>query len=226
MPFRRKKRPIRRRRKKLTIAKVNKKVNRLLNKQERKYIDSTLTYTGVDNVGSVHLLNINNILEGVGDNDRIAQKLTLKSLQIKGQMTVGYGLTPDNFNQMRIMLIKYKTNGSTTPPISAVLQYHDPTVYTDELQMNSLYKKNSPFKFKIIYDKVHLLGYKLASANNTHTYTPKRFMITHKITDGDLHYTDSANPTGWTYALMYFSDSSAVNNPSISFVSRVTFVDQ
>ena len=225
MPFRRKKRPIRRR-KKLTVAKVNRKVNRLLGKQEKKYADTTLTYTGVDSSGSVNLLNIPNIIEGVGDTDRIGQKITLKSINIKGQLTVGHGLTPDNFNQLRIMLVKYQTHGSTTPPISAILQYHDPAVYTDEIQMNSLYKKNSTFKFKILYDKVHLLGYKLAAANNTHTFTPKRFKISHKVTNGDLHYTDVANPTGWTYALMYFSDSSAVNNPSISFVSRVTFVDQ
>lgn len=225
MPYRRKKRTMKRRRPRTTIATVNRKVNSLIKKQEKKYADAILNYNGVDNTGAVNLLNINNILEGVGDTDRIGQKITLKSINIKGQLVVGHGVAFDDFNQMRIMLVKYMTHGSTIPPISAILQYHDPATYSNEVQMNSVYKKNSTFKFKILYDKVHLLGYKLGHNASTHTYTPKRFKISCKVTNGDLHYTDLANPTGWSYALMYFSDSAAVSNPSISFVSRVTFVD-
>lgn len=213
------------RRSKTTIAKVNKKVNRLINKQEKKFIDTIVTYSPVTTTASHNNLSIPSIAEGSTANEREGQKITLKSIQIKGQMEVGYGTNPDNFNQMRIILVKYMTHGSTPIPMNQILQQYDPATYASETQMQSVYRKNSTFRYKVLYDKVHLLTYRLAEASGTHTYVPIQFRINCKVKNGDLHYSDVGNPTGWAYSLLYFSDSGAVSNPHISFVSRVTFVD-
>lgn len=225
--FRKKRKTLR---KKLTLRKVNKKVNALANKIETKWIDGHMVYNDVDTTGSEKSLELNNIVEGTAANERVGQKITVKSITIKGQMIVGVGVVaPDLYNQLRLILIKYKTHGASTPAITDILQFGSAATYTNEVRMNSLYKKRSQYTFKILYDKVHHLGYQLGPHIHTsgtmyNNEKPKRFAI-HVKCDDTLEYTDSGHMTGWSYQLMFFSDSGAMNYPQISYVSRVNFQD-
>lgn len=227
MPFRKKSK----KRTKLTLGKINKKVNSLMTAVERKFRSGYKSYTGVDSVGTYQDLNIPYIAEGTNVNQRVGAKIVLKSIQIKGQMLVGAGVAPDAYNQMRIILVKYRTHGNSSAnandkiALSDLLQHASNASYSSETRMNSLYKKQSQFQFKILYDKVHLLGWHLGVDGSTTTPHPKRFRINVNCKDAIIEYKDNGEPAKDTYAMLYFSDSGTANNPSISYTWRINFVD-
>lgn len=185
---------------------------------EYKYADSTQVMTSIGvNFTGTHLLPDLDSGTGTGTpaNDRIGDTVNLRYLQARIAMDVG-----DTTNVVRLIVVCFPTLSGTTG-ISDVLQYPSVILGDSRLPIQSLYKKDSAVKFKVLYDKVH-------SVNST---TKGVKIINLKIplpkTGLKLTYADgtSVQPEKNIINIYAASDSTVAPNPGIVGNTRATYND-
>lgn len=212
-------------RSKLTLAKVNKKVNSLMDAVEIKHTSSTLD-VNVTNTPLNLDLNVPNIIEGTSQEERVGQKIVITKIQLKGQIQMVYSsLTPslnDAYNQCRFILIMYQSTAGSSPVMDDILE--QPGTAGSKFVMNSLYKKNPKFKYRVLYDKVHNLYWRNASGYVGGCPNIKNLNITRKL-NHEVHYSTTGLITGWIPLLMIVSDSGALNHPQFAYTSRISYKD-
>lgn len=212
---------------KLTLSKVNKKLNNLIGSVEQKQVMQNYEKVSMTTTPTYYAFNIPNITQGPGElQERVGDKILLKKIQVKMQLQIGENLTTslnDNYNQCRIILILYQTQQGVHPTMDDILNEQS-TSGAPILVMNSLYKKSPKFKYRVLYDKVHNLYWRNSSGATGGAVSIKNINIVRKLNQ-EIHYDGAAVPAGWVPALLVASDSAAVQHPYLSYCSRITYTD-
>lgn len=213
---------------KLTLSKINKKVNSLLSTVESKDMVTSYESDNITTTPTSYNFDIPLIPQGTGESDRIGEKINLTKLQAKIQLQIGDNAVSslnDNYNQMRLILILYQTQSSTgdVPTMDDILEVSSITGYP-QLVMNSLYKKNPKFKYRKLYDKVHNLYWRNSSGATGGAPQIKQISITRKL-NHEIHFAGVSLPTGWVPLLLVASDSAAIQHPLFSMNARISFTD-
>lgn len=109
-------------------AKLNKRqktqVKRLIGKRtEQKYFDLTYTYTQVDRAGILNVLS--NVPQGVAQQQRVGDRITMKSLELRITLYYNGSLVAYNTtHNVRVLLFRWTINNAGAPPImSNIFQY-------------------------------------------------------------------------------------------------------
>lgn len=211
--------------KKLTLSKVNKKINNLLTQVEKKSYHSYQNYTAVTSTPTISDCGLSSITESSTSFGRVGQKIQLKSIQMKGQMEIGQGTsssTNDNVNQIRLLLVKYDTHPTVNLTLSDILNT-DVSTATPEIVMSALYQKHPEFKYRVLYDKVHTLYWHNSSGTTGGAPTIKRFTINRKL-NFPVNY-DGSTLSGQSLALIAVSDSSVITHPVMCYDMRINYTD-
>lgn len=186
-------------------------------------------------------------------NIRLGDKITLKSIRIKGEITVGFGVAGDTDNRMRILLVHfpdYVQGQTNTQYIQRVLQMYDGGATGSTLPAYSAqyspYKNvitlqnNVPMdKYRVLYDKQFNLFNNLqaqapastpsgcsgasAKENWRHNFDIKVNFPKGLVCQYAKPLSDI--PDINNIMLMAVSDSSLPNHPVIRYCSRVKYMD-
>ena len=177
---------------------------------------------------------------------RLGDKITLKSLSIKGEVRGSFSASsaaePDN--RVRLMLVRFPeyTPGTTAATLtSQVLQQYPTstlTPYPSNLSTiyssykNTLDQNNSAqlVKYQVLYDRVHALSNPLSAADVVNSRQPwmREFTIKHRFKKGlVVQYGKplDTQPMLNNIVLIAISDSSVAPHPQINFVSRFKYMD-
>jgi len=208
---------------KLTLSKVNKKLNNLIGSVEIKQCLSAYQ-TSVTQTPIFYDFNIPTIAQGTGEQERVGEKIHLTKLQTKIQLQIGNsGISPnDSHNQVRLMVILYQAIQGAHPTMDDIMQ--SPSTGNSIMFMNSLYKKNPAFKYRVLYDKLHNLYWTNNSGATGGAPKVKNINIVRKINQ-EIHFDGQALPTGWLPCLLIASDSGAATHPEFSFNARLSYKD-
>ena len=147
--WRRKKRYRKKRYTKKLTYKVKRLQQKVYNNLQPGWIDTFMAPTAIGAGGDItgDFCNLENIAVGTEHDDRIGNKIVVKKLHLKGNISVASG---DIFNEVRIIIFSMPDVCSTgIPNIVDILQTGD---------LYSFYKKDSPVKYKIHYDKTWQLS--------------------------------------------------------------------
>lgn len=229
----------RRRLKKRVDARQNAKIARLqriVNSQlERKWIDDSSPATSITSGGSLtqSLINLENIYATgatVGGTTiipsshttRLGNKISLKKLTVKFHQV---NSNTDLYNNIRVIFFILPDPDNIalgTPAVTDILETAD---------WQSFYKKNSKFKYRILYDKTTTTGGWSDTVNTSLSAgvgipVAKNYTMTMTWKKGlPVHYKDEQanNPIKNQLWFLFISDSSAPNHPSIQTHSRLHF---
>lgn len=132
--------------KKITLKKVNKKVNLILRGIEVKRtlitIGGALTITN----GSVDWLT--GVDLNTGSDDRIGEMITAKNLRLRYRLHLVAASTHD-FELVRIMIVKQMQSLNTKPTAALILE---------NVSNDSFLNQSTGKRFKILYDRSHVLN--------------------------------------------------------------------
>jgi hypothetical protein len=206
---------------KLTLSKVNKKVNSLMVAEEKKFMD-VLHSGGVSTTTSVHPL-LDGLALGTTSQTRIGSVITGKSLSGRFEITAG-----DFTNQLRIFLLKSYVINDAAPTIGDILQYDDVNTFWE--LMTSPYKKNSNIKYSVLKNwRINIGGRITNNGDAAATSASQKKYITFNVNlrQTQLRYEtdDTASQNQYNYFLMAVSDSGAANHPTLNGISRLTYTD-
>lgn len=183
---------------------------------EWKYAEATQQLTPSQNFTGVTLLPRIDAGPGTGtEADRIGDEITARFLQTRVVIKSG-----DASNKCRIVIVKYPQSTGASG-IQDVMQFPTALVGDNRLPVQSLYKKESPVKFKILYDRLH----------STNTTTSEYKVLNIKVplpkTGLKLYYPDSSTvyPTKNLIDVYACTDSAVIPHPIITFNTRLTYVD-
>jgi len=175
---------------------------------------------------------------------RLGDKITLKSISIRGEVQCMFGSTAlaDTNNRVRLILVRFPeyVSGTTAATLtSQVLQQYattTPTPFPSNLSSiyssykNTIDQNNSApmVKYEILHDQTILLSNITSTACNGYSPWAKKFSITHRFKKGlVVQYGKplSTMPELNNVCLIALSDSSVAPHPSINFVSRFKYMD-
>ena len=154
-------------RKRSVDAAQNRKIKKLQNmvysQQEAKYIDDVFPLTTVSSTGFLTqtLMGLNTITATgatVGGSvipsshlTRLGNKINLKKIEVRFHML---NSTTDDYNRIRVICFSLAdpdtSSGLGLPTIGDILETAN--------DIQSFYKKNSVFRYKILYDRTHRTG--------------------------------------------------------------------
>lgn len=243
MPYKPKryKRKYKRKNKKSVDARQNAKIKKLQNmvysQQESKYIDDVTPLTTVNSTGFLtqSLIGYENItatgatVSGSvipsGHTTRLGNKINLKKLEVRFHMV---NSTTDDYNKIRVICFTLAdpdtSSGLGLPTVGDILETTS--------NLRSFYKKNSQFRYKILYDRTHSTGGCQSSTINPNFVgcggvpCSKDFKMVLRWPKGyPIHYKSSAPATPIKNQIwfLFISDSLSVNHPRISTISRLNF---
>ena len=186
-------------------------------------------------------------------NIRLGDKITLKSIAIKGEITVGFGVAGDTDNRMRILLVRmpeYRQGASNTAIIQKVLQMYDGGATGSPIPAYAA--QYSPYKnvittqnavpmekYEVLYDKQFNLFNNLqaqapastpsgCSGASTKENWRHNFSIRVNFKKGLVcQYSKPLSdiPDLNNLLLLAVSDSAVPNHPVIRYCSRVKYMD-
>ena len=243
------------------VAKLEKQIVPIQKTFEQRQMDYTSAVsTGYEGYALSHatsaawtlnsLMPTSNVLAGspvteFGDETRIGDKVTLKSLQIKGEVrgAVGTTVAAEASNRVRILLVRfpeYDAGTSAATLTSQVLQQYSTvspspfpsnlsTIYSSYKNKVDTYNTADLVKYEILYDKICLLNnyQKIEQASGGQNWRV-RFNIKKKFKNGlVVHYGKgtSSEPEINNIVLIMISDSSGTPHPDTNFVSRFKYMD-
>jgi len=177
-----------------------------------------------------------------GDNTRIGDKITLKSLSIRGEVRGAQGATNEKDSRVRILLVRFPqyTAGTTAAVLtSQVLQQYPTTTGSYPSNLSTIYSsyKNridqyntaEIVKYEVLYDKVCLLNNpNLIEQGAGQQNWRIKFNINHKFKRGlvcQYGKNLSNEPELNNIVLIMVSDSSVPVHPDTNFVSRFKYMD-
>ena len=170
---------------------------------------------------------------------RLGDKITLKSLSIRGEVRGTSGSELDS--RVRILLVKFKEyDPGTSAAIltSQVLQQYPTTTGSYPSNLSTIYSsyKNvidtantaDLVKYQVLYDKVFNMQDKSVAPSNAQNCWRYKFNINHKFKKGlvcQYGKVLSDEPELNNIVLIMISDSSVAPHPQTNFVSRFKYMD-
>jgi len=188
-----------------------KQVNRMINSREeyktflKGQVAQAMPLTAV-------ITSLSDISQGVTDNNRVGNHIHLKTL--KGTLTC---LAADSTNIMRVIIFKWKENDTYNPPTLAQILAVGPSGGPD---FYSSYAPENPGNYVILKD-YQLVGCNGSSASNL--IQIRKFSI--KLSGKVQYFSDGGTSGTNKIFIMWFSDSSAVTHPAISYNTELSFSD-
>lgn len=155
-------------RKKITVSKVKKIAQKVLNKNlEFNRIYNSIGSTAINNPTAGHVLFDGPVVP-TGDEvfSRGGNEINLKHLKFLCRLKYQSEMT-----KIRFILVRYSSGAGVTPALSTVLQFTGVNIQV------SPWLKDSPYKYKVLYNKTHTLGTSALMSNYLKT---KQFEIIHK----------------------------------------------
>lgn len=175
---------------------------------------------------------LTNIAGGTNDSQRIGNEITIKSLDLRYEITAPGG---DVTNIVRVILFRDMSAGpAVTPPVVATTpigagvlqsQSDDPTpiVYiTNGMQAIQPFLSENRDRYKILMDRVHTLG------DSSNSSLPYRVVGSRYIKKNMKvkYYDNNANSSDrGSFYLMFISDSSAIAHPVYTFNCKFIYTD-
>ncbi len=173
---------------------------------------------------AVDFLGLNDIGKGTEHTQREGNKIQLKSFNLKGQM---FNSSSDAYNKIRILIVSIDTLFNTpnlqTVQIQQILEpdLTDPTTPTTSIL--SHYRKNSQYKYHVLYDRMYQLQ---AIAAGSTRHNNLMWNIQHKFkTPLPIHYQsgDPDLPVQNPVYLFAISDSKIAPHPLLVMNTRVNW---
>lgn len=170
---------------------------------------------------------------------RLGDKITLKSLQIRGEVRGTIGSEADS--RVRILLVQFKEYDAGTsaavltsqvlqqyPTVTGAFPSNLSTIYSSYKNVIDQYNTADLVKYKVLYDKVcNMQDPGVAASNNQNCFRYK-FNINHRFKDGlvcQYGKNLSDEPELNNIVLIMISDSSVAPHPQTNFVSRFKYMD-
>ncbi len=217
------------------VARLSKKVYA---QSQMCFIDRQTQLTGISSSGYTQYdwTGQGMISDGTERDERIGNKITVKSLQLRFRVSYATGSvlsTSDQFNRVRMIVFVIKDINNTSPPgITDVLQSNE---------VDSFYKKDSEVKYTILYDHMWNLQNPVYPVKTGVGDTPPSTLIavqsvayppfksvkhTIKFPKGlALHYkgAPATQPILNSIGIALISDSSVPGHPFIDMNTRLVY---
>jgi len=198
-----------------TVKSVNRKVNKILAQTEKKFTNITITgvLTATSTVDWLSPVDLN-----TGNEDRIGQKITGKSLSIRYSFRFATAST-HHHELIRVLIVIYREANSGKPAAASILENVTP---------KSFMSLATADRFRIIYDRTHVLNRLADLAVDSSTS-----LIVKRINLRDLNMTynstavaESTGVGGEKNQLMLVTITDAgANFANIEFASQLIFTD-
>lgn len=198
---RRSRRPFKKR---ITLKKVNAKVNKIINQNEMKI--SQVSISGATT--SAGLVDwVSGIDKGTGSEDRIGQQLIGKKLKLRYRMQFASASTHMN-EYLRIMVIVQKASLSTKPL---------PGVILENLTVESFPSLGLAQRYRVLYDRTHVLNRlaELSTDSASRLFTKTINLRDLKIGFNTTTVNVATGAGGSTNQVFLFTLSSAASNPML-----------
>lgn len=190
---------------------------RVINSQfEKHYYDYDGGTVNLPVSYSSSIYKLTAVTAGSSDSTRSGDRLTIKSLQIRGTLAVA-----DTHNVMRVIIFQYLGDDGVAVPTSG--QILEAPWFNTINHVNAPYAKDYVgYKVIVLWDSTYVLN---------QDNQAKQFQI--MLTAGNFkrkakpfiqYQAASSNGVGNIY-MMAVSDSGAVTHPTITWVSRLRFID-
>jgi len=192
---------------------------------EKKYNDENGAFS-ISDTGTIRLLN--GLLLGTSATTRVGQKIMMKSVQIRFQITgPDAGNTPTlNSVWLRCMIVYDAQPNGQTFTFGDLLE----DASTSNVAISPLSMANSS-RFKILYNKVHTIQSQLATSVEVPTFSDM-WDETYQKLNLETHYSNSNNGdiqdirTGALFlAMICFTNGAAANQPGVTYYSRIRYYD-
>lgn len=196
------------------IATVTKQVIAQQDKKElelKLYQRPEVVGATIDNAGVIYNLS-SDMSQGVLNNQRIGDQISLKSLLIRLQVQAADAAT---YNTMRVIIFRWFCTGN--PLSSSVLQN---SVSTLIRPLSPLSISNSK-QLQVLYDNIYQLSN--SAAVSIGAITVDKLYI--KLRGHGQWQSNTTTPEQGQVYLLAISDSAAVDAPELSFISRLRYTD-
>lgn len=179
--------------------------------------------------GGALLTHLTPVVQGVADNQRVGDQLTLNSINIRGVMLSGDGATANRFNDIRIVVFQYK-DSDMNPLVSEMFLSN---TVTSAAAQNAYSNRNIDYlaEYNFLYDKTYHLDYGLQNASN---YGQTGILSKHfeikvplKWVKKKVQFTAATtNTVNGIWLMAIGSSASVATNPSIGFSWSVGYTDK
>jgi len=202
-------------------AAFDKRVKRVIQKTaEHKFTDYKNSLTAISTaIGQVY----NDPLEGTTDNLRVGDKIELRSVKVRYQLTF-----PDATNFVRLIVLLWED--PTTPLVSEILQ--DTASATDTLNSPYHHYNLQSKRFIPLYDKTFVGGTGTNVGTGTYMTSgagPIRYgtlaFYGKRLPKKKIVYSDGTANKKWEMFFLLVSDSGVAPSPMLTWTSRITFTD-
>ncbi len=202
----------------LTLKKVNAKVNKIIRGNEKKI--SLVAITGVtDDAGLVDW--ISGIDKGTGSEDRIGQIIIGKKMQLRYRLNMTAAGTHD-FEYVRIMVLKQKVTFNAKPL---------PSVLLEALTVESFKDLSFGQRYVILYDRTHVLNRSAGIVGAWNDGASPLFTKSINLRDMKIGFNDttvvvSTGAGSSTNQLFLFGLTTAATNPAtLDLQAQLTYTD-
>nr|WAE42254.1 MAG: capsid protein [Cressdnaviricota sp.] len=183
---------------------------------ETKFVDNSQLSANVSYGGTVELLS--DIPQGTTVNQRIGNKVNIKSIWIKGFAKANTAVTGGAQTVRNILFIDKMDRGSgTAPTITDLLQCPG----TDESSVIAPLNISELGRFKILYDK----SIQLPNSTSTNGSARKPFTVFKRL-NIPVHYTSTGSTNTWKNNVYFLTCSDVNSNDAeVTYYARVGFTD-
>jgi len=197
-----------------------KQVNKLINKKfELKFF--TQAYFQTVPI-SVVPQQMSVVPQAITDSARIGDTMTMKSIQIRGQLEKATLDVLDS-NYVRVIIFQWHPNTVNLTPTNAQLFLNDPS--TASIMWRSFYIKDNREQFTILYDRIFKLTGFLANNNGTtqSSYVINQF-VKIRFMKKIIQFSN-ASVNGENQIYLTTLGTSATNPPSLQLSFRFNYTD-
>lgn len=181
---------------------------------EDKYYDQIQDAISLVNTGLI-LGGLVIPVQGTGVKQRVGDSIMMKSLRVKYNIVAG-----DQNNAVRVMLVQWHdTNSINAPSLSKIAEN---TI--DNLPFfNYNYTNYSQNVFRVLYDKIHVVG--TSGGGLPYALTRTIFLTGKKLGRKKIDFNPGVVTGDDQYYFIVAGDSGGVPHPNISYTSRAVYTD-
>lgn len=214
--------------------KLNRKIKKISNMIELKYLDVFAQEGDVAPTGYLQLLNA--MTNGTEQNFRLGDQITMTSLQMRGAITAAD--TQDLPTHVRMIIFMDRQANNAAPSVISSAGAFNGLLAADTLQVatDPWTATYSPFsyeqqkRFRVLYDKRYVLNPHVVGPT-TGTYVPYQVKFNVKLKLGKVvKYSDTGNTiadisTNSLYVVWLSDVPNAPEQPTVDYWSRIYFKD-
>lgn len=205
-----------------TFAKKRKTSSRAFSSQELKFFDDTVANTDVTIGGVIVQDSINEIPQNVTSSGRIGRKVTVKSVHLKGMVTLRQSNSGSlSSNRFRMIIYHDKqANGAT----AAVLDILKTTT------IDSFRNLNNVSRFRILHDQTFAMNSMAAEGNAAVNIVERIYNLNiNKDVSIPLEFSGAAGGitelTSGNIGVLCIASEVTTNTSQVRFTTRVRFSD-